>query len=96
VFAGGRCPGCGWVKPSKPDPRVVHQEMIELQFERLSRPTDAAKVDWLKEQLARQRGRTGGILTGFHRRFHHYPNTAMREKSGFSQCQRAERERKAS
>lgn len=95
VFAGGKCPGCGWIKPSKPDPRVVHQEMIELQFERLSRPTDAVKVDWIKDQLARQRGGVGGILTAFYRKFHHYPNTAMREKSGFSQCQRAARERKS-
>jgi len=91
VFAGGRCPGCGWVKPSKPDPRVVHQEMIELQFERLSRPTDAAKVEWLSGQLARQRGRTGGILGGFFRQFHCYPNTAQRERSGFERCRREER-----
>lgn len=95
VFAGGRCPGCGWTRPSKPDPRVVHQEMIELQFERLSRPDGAEKVQWIKEQLARQRGNVGGILTGFHRKFHFYPNTAMREESGFNQCQRAARERRS-
>lgn len=95
VFAGGKCPGCGWIKPSKPDPRVVHQEMIELQFERLSRPDNAAKVQWLQEQLARQRGGVGGILTAFYRKFHHYPNTAMREQSGFNQCQRAARERRS-
>ena len=70
--------------------------MIELQFERLSRPDGAEKVQWIKEQLARQRGRTVGILTAFHRKFHHYPNTAMRDKSGFEACRRAERERRAS
>ncbi len=97
VFAGGQCPTCGWTRPAKPDPRVVHQEKIELQYSRLSNPTNTAKIAWLQTELAKRRGRMGGILIAFNRKFHHFPNTALRQSSGFDEClkrERLERERR--
>ena len=91
MFRGGPCPNCGWVRPSKPDPRVVEQQRIQLQYENLSRPSDANKVDFLATELAKRKGRTGGILIAFERKFHHYPNTAQRERSGFNAALKVER-----
>lgn len=93
VFSGGVCKSCGWRKPEKPDPRVVRQETIEIQEERLKRfPSAQAKVEWLQNELAKQRGRTGGILIRFSRTHHGtFPNHAMREASGFNECLRRER-----
>lgn len=86
VFAGGTCPACGWVKPAKPDPRVVRQQMIELQEKRLQRPAGQGKVAWLQEQLACRRGATGGLLIQFSKVFHHFPDHSTREASGFNAC----------
>jgi len=99
VFAGGQCPECGWIKPSKPNPAVVEREMNELKYANLSRSRDAAMVRFLQEELARQRGRTGGIRNRFNKKFHTWPNTAMLDASGFYEClrrEKAERERRAS
>lgn len=103
MWTGGPCPRCGWVRPAKPNPRVVYQEKIALQESNLAkRPTQQNRAEWLRAELIKQKGATGGILGRYAKRFPfppqlRWPNTAIRNASGFNQClaeERAERERR--
>lgn len=102
MWRGGPCPSCGWQRPPKPNPAVVKRELVEIKLDRQATrvagsPMLQARVQWLQERLAKSRGRTGGILVAYSKAFPYppqmrFPNTAIREASGFNECLRREKE----
>lgn len=99
MWSGGRCPQCGWIRPPKKNPAVVKQERQEYLEGQLQTASGRNAVKWLQEQLAKRRGRTGGILIAFSKVFKRFPRGPERRESGFDKCiaiERAAREARES
>jgi len=86
LFVASMCPQCGYVRPGKKDPRVVHAEMVQLQAAKLRGSFGQTRIAALRELLrdcAAKGHKPGSARMQYKLKFNHWPNEAMKTAAGW-------------
>ena len=79
------CPSCGYVRPAKPDPKVVQAKLEEIRAERLARGDLSGRVAALRGWADEAKGRgfkAGWPAWKFQERFGRWPSKQERKEAG--------------